>query len=82
MLGTLCQGDPVLEKVRHTVQFGGLDWTIDVYMGSLRGVVLAEVALERPDQRLQLPLWAGEEVTNDPRFKKGNLARGANWLTP
>jgi CYTH domain-containing protein len=82
MLRTVCQGDPVLEKVRHTVPFGGLDWTIDVYMGPLNGVVLAEVELERPDQRLQLPLWAGEEVTNGPRFKKSNLARRANWLTP
>jgi CYTH domain-containing protein len=45
MLRTLCQGDPVLEKVRHTVPFGGLDWTIDVYMGPLKGVVLAEIEL-------------------------------------
>jgi CYTH domain-containing protein len=35
MLRTLCQGDPILEKVRHTVPFGGLNWTIDVYMGPL-----------------------------------------------
>jgi CYTH domain-containing protein len=81
MLRTLCQGDPILEKVRHTVPFGGLDWTIDVYMGPLSGVVLAEVELEYPDQRPQLPPWVGEEVTNDPRFEKGNLARRATWVT-
>ena len=70
MLRTLCQGDPILEKVRHTVPFGGLDWTIDVYMGPLAGVVFAEVELEHPDQHLQLPPWAGEEVTNNPQFRK------------
>jgi CYTH domain-containing protein len=77
MLGTLCQENPVLEKVRHTVPFGGLDWTIDAYMGPLNGVVLAEVELEHPDQHPQLPPWVGEEVTNDPRYEKGTLARRA-----
>src|SRR5215471_16015254 len=43
MLRTFCQADPVLEKVRHTVPFAGVDWTIDVYMGPLIGVILAEV---------------------------------------
>ena len=82
MLRTLCQGDPVLEKVRHTVPFGGLDWTIDVYVGPLSGVVLAEVELEHPNQRPQLPPWVGEEVTNDPRYEKGTLARRARVGTP
>ena len=74
MLRSLCQADPILEKVRHTVPFGGLDWLIDVYMGPLSGVVLAEVELKHPDQHLQLPPWAGEEVTNDHRFRKRALA--------
>ena len=30
MLETLCQGASVIQKVRHTVPFGGLNWTIDV----------------------------------------------------
>jgi CYTH domain-containing protein len=78
MLRTLCRGDPVLEKVQHAVPFGGLDWTIDVYKGSLKGVVLAEVELEHPDQHPQLPPWVGEEVTNDPRLKRApsRAARG------
>ena len=75
ILRTLCQGDPVIEKVRHTVPCGGLDWTIDVYLGPLAGVVLAEVELEHPDQRLHLPPWVGEEVTNNPRFRKTTIVR-------
>jgi adenylate cyclase len=73
MLLALCRGDPVLEKVRHTVPFGGLNWTIDVYVGLLAGVAFAEIELEHPDQRVQLPPWVGEEVTNDPRFRKRAL---------
>jgi adenylate cyclase len=72
MLGMLGQGS-VLEKVRHTVPFGGLDWTIDVYMGPLAGVVFAEVELTQPDQHLPLPPWVGKEVTNNPRFQKRAL---------
>jgi adenylate cyclase len=80
MLRALCQGDPVLEKIRHTVPFGGLDWRIDVYMGPLTGVVLAEVELEHPDQHLPVPPWVGEEVTNDPGSERApwHAARGDN----
>jgi len=72
MLQTLCQGD-ILEKVRHTVPFDGLDWKIDSYAGSLSGYVFAEVELEHPHQQLKLPPWVGEEVTNNPRFRKRAL---------
>lgn len=73
MLQTLCQADPILEKVRHTVPFGGLNWSVDVYLGSLAGFVFAEVELENPNQQLQLAPWVGEEVTLDPRFRKHAL---------
>lgn len=75
ILRTLCLADPVLEKIRHTVPFGGLDWTIDVYMGSLAGVAFAEVELTHPDQNLQLPPWVGAEVTHDLQFRKSTLVR-------
>jgi len=73
MLQALCLQDPILEKVRHIVPFGGLNWTIDEYMGPLAGVVFAEVELEHPTQEVQLPPWVGEEVTHDPRFRKRAL---------
>ena len=73
MLQTLCLADPILEKVRHTVPFGGLNWTIDLYTGPLSGVLFAEVELKHPNQHLQLPPWVGEEVTNNPRFRKRAL---------
>ena len=73
MLKTLCQEDPILEKVRHTVPFGGLNWTIDLYTGPLSGIVIAEVELKHPNQQLQLPPWVGEEVTNNPQYRKRAL---------
>ena len=74
MLETLCE-KPLIEKFRHTVSFGGLDWSIDVYIGPLAGIVLAEVEFGQLGQQLQLPPWVGEEVTNNPWFRKSALVR-------
>ncbi|MDJ0893391.1 MAG: adenylate cyclase, partial [Gammaproteobacteria bacterium] len=32
------------------------------------GLVLAEVELKSPDEPFELPGWAGEEVSDDPRY--------------
>ena len=56
MLRTMCD-DRVLEKMRHYVPHAGLTWEIDVYEGLLKGVVIAEVELDREDRALQLPDW-------------------------
>jgi CYTH domain-containing protein len=70
----MCDGR-VLEKVRHVIPYGGSPWHVDVYEGILNGVVLAEVELQHADQELDLPPWIGEEVTNDPRYRKLNMER-------
>ncbi len=74
LLDTLCRR-PLIEKVRHTLHYRGLEWVVDVFAGDNAGLVLAEVELERDDQPLELPPWAGLEVTHDPRYLNVNLAR-------
>ena len=80
MLQTMCDGH-VLDKVRHLVPHAGATWHVDVYDGILNGVVLAEIELERADQKLELPAWIGKEVTGDPSYRKVNLLaqRIAAW---
>ena len=68
----MCDGH-VLDKVRHVISYAGAVWHVDVYEGVLDGVVLAEVELQHPDQKLDLPGWIGKEVTGDPRYRKINL---------
>jgi adenylate cyclase len=68
---------PLLEKVRHIVPYRGLDWSIDIHQGALAGIEFAEVELDVPDQPVPLPAWIGQEVTNDPRFRKDTLLA---WL--
>lgn len=67
MLDTLCER-PLIEKKRYTLEYQGLEWVVDEFFGENRGLIMAEVELEHEDQPLQLPDWAGIEVTGDPRF--------------
>lgn len=65
-----------LDKVRHMVVEEGYLWEVDVYLGKLDGLVVAE--LENRNYTVfppaQLPAWAGLDVTNDFRYKNIRLA--------
>lgn len=74
MLAALCHR-PLIEKVRHTLEYGGLEWVVDVFEGDNAGLVLAELELDRADQPFDRPPWAGREVTLDPRYLNANLSR-------
>jgi len=69
--------DRVLGKVRNYVPHAGLTWEIDVYEGILKGVVIAEVELDRADRALQLPDWVGKEISGDVRYSKFNMEKAA-----
>lgn len=66
---------PLIEKIRHIVPCNGLVWEVDEFLGLNRGLVLAEVELEREDQVIEKPAWAGEEVSNDPRYYNASLVK-------
>ena len=66
-------GERVLEKWRHLIPYEGVNWEVDVYEGILKGVVLAEVEMRTPNQKLNLPPWIGQEVTGNPKYKKINM---------
>ena len=74
MLATLCQGR-LVEKTRHWVRFGGLVWEVDIFEGANAGLVVAEVELDRADQRIELPPWAGREVSGEARYLNSALAQ-------
>jgi len=66
---------PVLEKTRHRVEVGGRTWEVDVFAGANTGLVMAEIELEAEDAEIEMPPWAGTEVTDDPRYYNANLLR-------
>lgn len=73
MLDRLCSG-LLIEKTRHFVDYGGYTWEIDVFEGVNRGLVIAEIELERVDAEFPRPPWAGAEVSDDPRYYNVYLA--------
>lgn len=74
LLDTLCLR-PLIEKTRYCVTYGGRTWEVDEFDGDNRDLILAEVELEASDEQVELPPWAGQEVTDDPRYFNASLSR-------
>lgn len=74
MLEQLCE-KPLIEKTRYHVRHAGREWEVDVFGGENRGLVVAEVELAREDEAVDLPPWAGEEVSHDPRYYNVSLVK-------
>jgi adenylate cyclase len=65
-----------LEKTRYPMPWGGRQVEVDVYHGSLAGLVVAEVEFTsaRDSTQFNAPPWFGGEVTEDEAYKNVNLA--------
>jgi adenylate cyclase len=72
MLRDLCL-QPIIEKTRHYENHAGRRWEIDVFHGANEGLVVAEIELDNEADDFARPDWAGEEVTDDPRYFNSNL---------
>jgi adenylate cyclase len=69
------EGTVVVRKRRHEVRWGGRTWEIDRFESPFEGLVVAEVELDSQEERVELPPWVREEVTDDPAYQNVNLAR-------
>jgi adenylate cyclase len=67
--------EPAIDKVRHLVPVGQHTWEVDVFAGANAPLVMAEVELASVDEPFVRPPWAGQEVSDDPRYFNVNLAR-------
>ncbi|MGA8217593.1 MAG: CYTH domain-containing protein [Solirubrobacterales bacterium] len=65
-----------LRKRRHVLPHGSLRIEVDVYMGDLEGLVVAEIEFssEEGAKAFDPPEWLGEEVTGDHRYLNETLA--------
>jgi adenylate cyclase len=66
-----------LRKVRYEVRWKNFTVEIDVYQGSNRGLVIAEVEFpsEASCRKFKPPAWFGREVTGQKRYSNVRLAR-------
>ena len=81
MLDALCQSS-VIEKTRYLVEHEGHTWEVDIFKGSNKGLVVAEVELESEEEAFTLPSWVTKEVTDDIRYFNSNLMENpySKWL--
>ncbi|MDE6497338.1 MAG: CYTH domain-containing protein [Muribaculaceae bacterium] len=77
-----CCGSNVLEKVRYIVPCCGRVWEVDVFGGRLEGLVIAEVELPSADVHVELPAFAGREVTGDNRYYNSMLSLPCSAVPP
>jgi len=63
-----------IEKRRYSLELPGGDWVVDEFRGRHAGLLIAEVELESPTGKLDLPDWLGDEVTGDPQYYNSSLA--------
>lgn len=72
MLDNLCQ-TTFIDKTRYLIHHEGHLWEIDVFEGSNKGLIIAEIELEREAEIFTLPDWVTKEVTDDSRYFNSNL---------
>jgi CYTH domain-containing protein len=72
MLDKLCER-PLIEKTRYRETVAGRTWEIDVFHGDNDGLVIAEVEVADAADAVELPSWAGAEVSDDSRYFNNNL---------
>ena len=74
ILDSLCN-KPQIEKIRHHIVYAGKLWEVDVFSADNAGLVVAEVELDNIDEEVQIPSWAGKEVTQLARYYNSNLIK-------
>ena len=66
----------IITKKRYPYRVGNHNFSIDVFEGRHRGLILAETEFEKKTEmdEFALPLFAFKDVTDHPFFTGGNLA--------
>ena len=73
-LERLCE-QPIIEKYRRRIEFDGMTWEIDEFLGANAGLLVAEIELTSEEQAFPRPDWIAAEVTHDARYYNANLIR-------
>ena len=67
---------PSIEKKRYLwTNTDGFVWEIDEFESNLAGLIIAEVELEDEDATVEIPSWAGMELTYLRGWSNASLAR-------
>jgi CYTH domain-containing protein len=70
----LC-GGTLVDKIRYLVKSGKHVFEVDEFLGLNEGLVIAEVELKSPEEKIIQPAWLGKEVTGDPKYYNAQLSK-------
>ena len=71
----------IIQKTRYEVMDNENQlWEIDVFSSPNAGLVVAEIELQSPDQRIILPEWISDEVTANTAYSNIRMAFDAQSL--
>jgi adenylate cyclase len=73
MLDHLCH-TPLVDKIRHEVEYAGMLWEVDEFLGANDGLIMAEIEVDDAAHIVHLPPWIGPEVTSDKRYFNSYIA--------
>ncbi len=64
-----------LEKTRYMIPYKDTTLELDIYRGSLGGLIVVEVEFpsEELSEKFDVPVWFGTEATDDKRYKNQSL---------
>jgi CYTH domain-containing protein len=74
LLLELCERE-ILEKIRYFIKMGNHIIEVDEFLGSNKGLVIAEIETENADDNIEVPSWVGEEVTGDIKYYNSQLSK-------
>lgn len=74
LLLELCEKE-ILEKIRYYIRIGGHIIEVDEFLGLNKGLVIAEIEIEKEDDNIEVPSWLGLEVTGDIKYYNSQLSK-------
>ncbi len=70
----LCETVPI-EKIRYLVKSGNHTIEIDEFLGTNKGLCIAEIELRTKDEVYKKPQWLGKEVTGKKKYYNAKLSK-------
>lgn len=65
----------IIEKTRYEIRHGNHIFEADEFAGENEGLLLAEVELEHPEEKIDKPGWLGKEVTGNKKYYNSYLSK-------
>ncbi|MDB5256622.1 MAG: hypothetical protein JWM14_1317 [Chitinophagaceae bacterium] len=70
-----------IQKIRRNIEVNGKCWEVDEFLGKHQGLWIAEIELEKVDEKFTLPAWIGREVSAEKEYFNSYLSEhGLNGI--